>query len=136
MTRARNSRLTRKIARKVKTRRERILVPQGGQGSVRLPKILLSLPKLTRQLPTKPHSLQQRSPIQEVHLCAINATVTISRNISAVSVLTVGSRVILPMFVGLLRIAQFRTLLNKLLSNRVRLHDQTTHQVLVITVGI
>ena len=98
---------------------------------------MLSLPKLTRQLPT---SLQQRSPIQEVHLCAINATVTISRNISVVSVLTVGSQVILPMFVGLLKIAQFRTRLNKLLSlllsNRVKLHDHTTHQVLVITVGI
>ncbi|MCQ7285337.1 hypothetical protein NP026_23555, partial [Salmonella enterica] len=116
-----------------KTRMERILVHQKGQRSVRLPKTMLSLPKLTRQLPT---SLQQRSPIQEVHLCAIDATVTISRNISAVSVLTVGSQVILPMFVGLLKIAQFRTLLNKLLSNRVRLHDQTTYQVLVITVGI
>ena len=101
---------------------------------------MLSLPKLTRQLPTMSHSLQQRSPIQEVHLCAIDATVTISRNISAVSVLTVGSQVILPMFVGLLKIAQFKTLLNKLLSlllsNRVRLHVQTTYQVLVIIVGI
>ncbi|KAJ0879202.1 putative nucleotidyltransferase, Ribonuclease H [Helianthus annuus] len=51
---------------------ERILVHQKGQRSVRLPKTMLSLPKLTRQLPTNPHSLQQRSPIQEVHLCAID----------------------------------------------------------------
>ena len=101
---------------------------------------MLSLPKLTRQLPTNPHSLQRRNPIQGMHLCAIDATVTTSRNFHAVSVLTVGSQAILPIFVGLLRIPRFRTRLNKLLSlllsNRVKLHDHISHRVLVIIVGI